>query len=142
LKRGGLDQEARLILILEGVTQYVRKHAVESILQYVARAPSGSEIVFTYVPKDVIDGISTAFGADGGARAGRQYHWVSGFDPAQLPGDLRRLGLDLVEDVGATDHQARYLAPLQPSLNVFEIERIAHARVPETPHAGRASAGG
>lgn len=134
LTRGGLDPQARLILVLEGVTQYIRKQAVESILQYVARAPRGSEVVFTYVPKEVIDGTSKAFGADEGAKIGRRYHWVSGFDRAQLSGDLSRLGLDLVEDVGATDYQARYLAPLQRSLKVFEIERIARARVPEGPH--------
>jgi len=134
LMRGGLDQQARLILVLEGVTQYIRKQAVESILQYVARAPRGSEVVFTYVLKEVIDGTSKAFGADGGARAGRRFNWVFGFDRAQLPGDLHRLGLDLVEDVGATDYQARYLAPLQRRLKVTEIERIARARVPETPH--------
>jgi methyltransferase (TIGR00027 family) len=134
LTRGGLDPQARLILVLEGVTQYIRKQAVESMLQYVARAPRGSEVVFTYVPKDVIDGTSKAFGADGGTRVGRRYHWVFGFDPAQLPGDLHRLGLDLIEDVGATDYQARYLAPLQRRLRVFEIERIARACVPEAPH--------
>jgi methyltransferase (TIGR00027 family) len=134
LTRGGLDPQARLILVLEGVTQYIRKQAVESILQYVARAPRGSEVVFTYVPKEVIDGTSKAFGADESANIGRRYHWVSGFDRAQLPGDLNRLGLDLVEDVGAIDYEARYLAPLQRSLKVFEIERIARARVPEGPH--------
>jgi methyltransferase (TIGR00027 family) len=134
LTRGSLDPQARLILLLEGVTQYIRKQAVESILQYVAQAPRGSEAVFTYVPKEVIDGTSKAFGADESANIGRRYHWVSGFDRAQLPGDLNRLGLDLVEDVGAIDYEARYLAPLQRSLKVFEIERIARARVPEGPH--------
>jgi O-methyltransferase involved in polyketide biosynthesis len=91
-------------------------------------------VVFTYALKEVIDGTSKVFGAEGGARAGRRFNWVFGFDPAQLPGDLHRLGLDLVEDVGATDYRARYLAPLQRSLEVFEIERIARARMSETSH--------
>jgi O-methyltransferase involved in polyketide biosynthesis len=82
----------------------------------------------------VIDGTSKALGAEQGGTVGRQFHWVFGFDRAELPEDLRRLGLELLEDVGAEDYQARYLAPLQRKLTVFEIERIAHARVPQKSH--------
>jgi methyltransferase (TIGR00027 family) len=134
LAREGLDQQTRVIVILEGVTQYIGKAAVESILQLVARRPRGSEAVFTYVLKEVIDGTSKALGADQGGTVGRQFHWIFGFDRAELPEDLRRLGLELLEDVGAEDYQARYLAPLQRKLTVFQIERIAHVRVPQESH--------
>jgi len=40
-----------------------------------------------------------------------------------------RFGLELCEGVGAAEHRARYLAPLGRTLAVFEIERIARARV-------------
>jgi hypothetical protein len=42
---------------------------------------------------------------------------------------LRRFGLELCEDVGAAEHRARYLAPIDRELAVFEIERVARARV-------------
>ena len=70
LTREGLDQQARVILILEGVTQYIGKPAVESMLRFVARRPRGSEAVFTYVLKEVIDGTSKALGADQGGTRG------------------------------------------------------------------------
>ena len=129
LARAGLDPQARVLVILEGVTQYISEQAVHSILRFVARAPRDSEVVFTYVLKEVIEGTSTVFGADGGRRIGRQYHWVFGFDPTHLSESLHRLGLKLIEDVGATDYQIRYLAPLHRDLKVFQIERIARARV-------------
>lgn len=134
LTREGLDRQARVMLILEGVTQYIGKLAVESILQFVAGRPCGSEAVFTYVLKDVIDGTSKALGADQGGTVGRQFQWVFGIDRAELPEDLRRLGLELLEDVGAEDYLARYLAPMQRKLTVFEIERIAHVCVPQELH--------
>jgi hypothetical protein len=57
-----------------------------------------------------------------------QRTWGTRFDPATLATELGALGLDLVEDLAA-EYQARYLVPCGRALVVFEIERVAVARV-------------
>lgn len=107
------------------MTQYVARPAVEATLRFIAGASSGSEVCFTYVPQEVIEGHSTRAGAETAGRFVAQRTWVTGFDPARLATELGALGLDLVEDVGAADYQARYLVPRGRALVVFEIERAA-----------------
>ena len=37
-------------------------------------------------------------------------------------------GLELIEDVGASEYQARYLDPIGRQMNVFKGERVALAQ--------------
>ncbi len=60
----------------------------------------------------------------------------AGFDPETLRPELDALGLDLVEDVGAAEYEARYLAPIGRKLEVFEIERVAVAVARGAPAGG------
>jgi len=125
-----VEVRSKAFFIWEGVTQYLRRAAVDDVLRWVARAPRGSELVFTYVPLEVIEGRSTLFGAAAARSASKRAPWITGFDPALLGQELHRFGLELCEDSGAAEHRARYLAPIGRTLAVFEIERIARARVP------------
>ena len=125
----GWDRASRTIFLWEGVTQYVARQAVDAALRFIAGMSSGSEVCFTYVPQEVIEGRSTRAGAEIARRFVAQGTWVTGFDPATLAAELAALGLDLVEDVGAAEYQGRYLAPCGRTLTVFEIERVAVARV-------------
>jgi methyltransferase (TIGR00027 family) len=129
LAASGWDRAARTLFLWEGVTQYVARQAVVATLRFIAGTSSGSEVCFTYVPQDVVEGHSVRAGAEAARRFVAQGTWVTGFDPATLATELRALGLELVEDVGAAEHQARYLAPCGRTLQVFEIERVAVARV-------------
>jgi methyltransferase (TIGR00027 family) len=125
-----VDVRSKTFFIWEGVTQYVTRAAVDAVLRWVARAPRGSEIVFTYVPAEVIEGRSTRFGVEAAKSASKRAPWITGFEPAHLGEELRQFGLELLEDVGAAEHRVRYLEPIGRSLSVFEIERVARARVP------------
>jgi methyltransferase (TIGR00027 family) len=129
LAAGGWDPTSRTLFLWEGVTQYVARDAVFAMLRFIANATPGSEVCFSYVPRDVIEGRSSRLGADGARRFVAQGLWVTGFDPTTLASELAALGLDLVEDVGAAEYEARYMAPLGRIMDVFEIERVAVARV-------------
>lgn len=128
LGSSGWDRTSRTLFLWEGVTQYVARDAVVAILRFVSTAAPGSEVAFTYVPQDVIEGRSARVGAEMARRFVARGLWVTGFDPAILRSELAAFGLDLTLDVGAADYQARYLAPRRRSLEVFEIERVAVAR--------------
>jgi methyltransferase (TIGR00027 family) len=126
----GWDRAARTLFLWEGVTQYVARDAVLAMLRLMASAAPESEVAFTYVPRDALEGDSARLGAEIARRFVARGLWVTGFDPATLASQLIGLGLDLVEDVGAVEYQARYLEPRGRILEVFEIERVAVARVP------------
>ncbi|HEY3680862.1 MAG TPA: class I SAM-dependent methyltransferase [Bradyrhizobium sp.] len=116
-----------------GVTVYLTREANMATLRAIATASAtGSELVFSYV-----DQIEFAEGgrrapdhpnALAVARLGEPY--VSGFNPAELRGDLKQAGLDLVEDLNGHQMAERYgrigAKALRPSANMH----IALARCP------------
>ncbi len=121
---------ARTFFIWEGVTQYITAEAVDATFRYVSRAAAtGSEIVFTYIRRGIVDG-SARSAADQKLVSVLQrvgMPWVFGLDPTELAQYLAERGLKLIKDVGASGYQARYLDPISRKMNVFEGERIALA---------------
>jgi methyltransferase (TIGR00027 family) len=124
-----------------GVTLYLTRDANLATLRAIAStAAPGSELVFTYVDQAVfearavlteqashaVQGLSTEVAAVGEP-------FVSGFDPANLEADLRRLGMRLLEDCSDADLLRRYDPEGLDGLSGNEVSRIAHARIEGPP---------
>jgi len=135
LKKAGYNLTSKTLFISEGVTQYILKEANDSILKYVAQAAPGSKIVFTYILKSFIEGKDLKGGTEKS-----MYKWlVKGFklfkyglDPAEMRDYLLEYRLSLIEDIGREEVQERYMKLVDLDLKVFEIERIALAKVVKT----------
>jgi methyltransferase (TIGR00027 family) len=127
----GFSQHGRSLFVMEGVTQYVERHAVETIFRLVGGCADGSEIVFTYVPQAIIDARDNPPGADATrrrmARAG--HPWITGFECEHLERWLGELSLHLEQDVGAAFYRREYFQASGRTAPVFELERAAVARV-------------
>jgi methyltransferase (TIGR00027 family) len=129
----GFRSSARTFFICEGVTHYLSAPDVDTLFRYVAAsAPAGSEMVFTYIHRTVLDGTAAFAGADKTLaivrRSGEPYTF--GFDPAELPRYLAARRLGLVEDVGAAEHRERYLDPIGRGHEpLSEFQRIALVRI-------------
>jgi hypothetical protein len=80
----------------------------------VQNAQAGSQIVFTYIHRGLVDGSVSFAGGDDTLstvrRVGEPYTF--GFDPAALPRHLSALGLEMIEDVGASQYRERFLHPV------------------------------
>lgn len=115
-----------------GVTIYLSRAANLATIGAIASCtPAGSELVFDYVDQGVLDSASQP-GSIGRARdqvAAAGEPWISGFDPNQLSGDLRDNGLDLIENLGPEDLQARYCAGRTDGLAPSRGAYIARGRV-------------
>jgi methyltransferase (TIGR00027 family) len=124
----GLVAPRRTFVLWEGVASYLTPAAVAATLDWAAAASGpGSELLFTYVHRGVVDG-SVAFAhADAWIasvrRAGEPF--VFGFDPATLAAELAGHGWELVDDVSTTEALVRYGLP---SAGVPAFYRLARAR--------------
>jgi methyltransferase (TIGR00027 family) len=132
LPAAGFRAGVRTFVICEGVTHYLSDSDVDALFRYVARSvPAGSEMIFTYIHRAILDG-GGAFAGAGKTlatvrRSGEPYTF--GFDPAELPAYLAARDLELIEDVGADTYRERYLAPLGRGREpLSEFQRAARVR--------------
>ena len=125
----GFRTGARTFVICEGVTQYITAEANDAILQHVSKTAPGSRIVFSYVLRGIIDGSFEDAEKWISFAKHQGVSWIFGIDPGELEQYLSARGFALIDHVGASDYQERYLNPLGRHLNIMEIERIALAEV-------------
>lgn len=125
----GFRTDARTFVISEGVTQYITAEANDATFQYVSQTAPGSRIVFSYVNSGVIDGSFEDAEKWKSLPQSEGVSWIFGIDPGELEQYLSARGFTLLDHVGGSDYQERYLNPLGRHLNIMEIERIALAEV-------------
>jgi len=113
LPAAGYRQDAKTFFICEGVTHYLPADTIDAVFRFVGRSAAGSQLVFTYIHRGMLDGSARFVGAASTLatvrRAGEPYTF--GFEPAELSPYLAARNLALVEDVGADTYRERYLRP-------------------------------
>jgi O-methyltransferase involved in polyketide biosynthesis len=113
-----LDEAAPTFFSWLGVTQYLTMTAIEGTLRWVAARPSGSEIVFSYVPA----GPKAELLAQG--MAARRVPLETVLAPAEITRGLLGLGFKSVEHL--TDEQATqaYFQNRADGLRFPDLERL------------------
>ena len=132
----GLAFNRRSFFIWEGVTNYLTEQAVDDVLRYVGRETApGSRIVFTYVHRGVLDDSAVFKGTPHLWKTLQRANetWIFGIYPDHLQAYLASRGLDLLEDMGASEYRARYMGPPAHQMKGYELYRIAYAHVRAQP---------
>lgn len=128
----GYSKLARTFILWEGVTNYLTEAAVDTTLRWCAQAATGSQLLFTYVHRAVLDDPRAFAGTEKLfatlKAAGEQ--WTFGLEPAHLTSFLKHRGLELEQDIGSAEYRARYLPQVSRIMRGYEFYRIAIARVP------------
>jgi methyltransferase (TIGR00027 family) len=135
LARNGFNSSLPALFIWEGVTNYLTDESVSTVLQYSGACAPGTQFVFTYVHRGVLDGSVPFYG---GARIRRDVAalgepWTFGFDPAELAGYLRSRNLVLEYDAGAREYREQVYGPRGAAMKGYEFYHLAIARVAEEP---------
>ncbi len=114
-----------------GVTIYLSRDANLATLRGIAASSAaGTEIVFTYIDQQVLEGgRSQVLEKMRAIRAALGEPWLSGFNPATLASELEVLGLRLVEDLGSLELQQRYCTGRTDGLSPSTSGHVARARV-------------
>ncbi|WP_163566900.1 SAM-dependent methyltransferase [Fodinicola feengrottensis] len=124
----GYRSGGRTFFVWEAVTQYLTEDAVRSCFTFLSQASAGSELVFTYVRKDFLDGI-TLYGAEGAYLdfVMKNRLWQFGMNPDQVEGFLADYSWMVKEQLGGKEFTARYVAPSGSRLPVTDIEQSCYA---------------
>jgi len=113
-----------------GVTYYLTREANLATLRAIAECtPTRSELVFTYIDARELDAERRGGPLEEvrARLASMGEPVVSGFDPGQLPDDLRGVGLMLVEDLDGENLRRRYCSDRTDGLSPAPTYRIARA---------------
>ena len=100
LKQHGYAGDQKTFFIWEAVSQYLTESAVRQTFNLFTKAPTGSQLTFTYVLKDFIEGKNLYGAAKMYERMlVKDQTWHFGFDPTEVAGFLDGYGWRLVEDL-------------------------------------------
>ena len=128
LLQAGYSGAIPAFFVWEGVTQYISEAAVRKVFEFFRKASPGSQLVFTYVRKDFIEG-KQMYGLKvlyHQTRVARQL-WQFGLDPEAIGVFLSQYSWKELDQAGSTEYQKRYLEPVNRVLPVMEVERAVHA---------------
>ncbi|MDJ0752730.1 MAG: SAM-dependent methyltransferase [Ardenticatenaceae bacterium] len=128
LNEHGYAGEDKTFFIWEAVSQYLTETAVRQTFHYLSQAPTGSQITFTYVLKDFIDG-KNLYGEEKfyERTVVKDKIWHFGFDPAEVAEFLNDYGWRLIEDLSYEELNNRYAKPTGRNLPSMVIERMVYA---------------
>lgn len=128
LKQHGYSGTEKTFFIWEAVSQYLDEAAVQKTFDFLSKAPAGSRLAFTYVPKDFITG-ENLYGQKNVYKMFilKDKIWHFGFNPNRLEAYLSKNGWKLIEDIDYAELGDRYVKPTGRSLGVLEIERMVYA---------------
>jgi methyltransferase (TIGR00027 family) len=130
LARSPFDARRLTFFSWLGVTMYLTREANLATLRSIASCtPSASEVVFTYLDERVFRANSAAFRELEQRVAAIGEPFLSGFNPAELAGNLAACGLDLVEDLSGSEAAARYDRDGEHRLGQSMFSHMALARV-------------
>ncbi len=131
LKNAGYEASLGTLFVWEGVSNYLTPEAVNSTLAFCSKAAVKSRVIFTYIDRKVLEAPQTFYGTERVARLleGVGEKWTFGFDPKELEGHLKRMGLALEMDLGADEYRKRYFKRESEKMKGYEFYRVASARV-------------
>ena len=129
IRSKGASFESKSFFILEAVTQYLTEQGIGKTFDFLSKASSGSQLVFTYIRRDFLEG-KVLYGWEKG------YHkyvlkdrvWLFGMDPGEWPSFLKQYGWEVLEDVSYEELSSEYIHPTGRNLSSAPVERILHAR--------------
>ena len=137
----GYRESARTFILWEGVTNYLTETAVDTTLRWCSRASPGSQLLFTYVHRDVLTRPSAFVGTQrlfaSLEKVGEKLTF--GIEPSKLPEFLAQRGLSLESDLGAAEYRELYFKDAARKMRGHEFYRVALARIGR--HAAQPDAG-
>lgn len=87
------------------LSNYLSKPAVDGTLRFIRSTASGSQVLFSYVDRNVLNHAADFKGTGSLNRTVQRLgeRWTFGFDPAELPGYSAARGPELLAGIGSLE---------------------------------------
>jgi len=124
----GYPTDTKTFFIWEAVTQYLTEAGIRTTLDFLANAPAGSRLAFTYVRKDFIDG-KIRYGHTYSYKRFvlKEKSWLFGMDPEEVADFLAVYGWQVTEHLGYEELAEWYVRPTGRELLSTPLERMVYA---------------
>ena len=124
----GYAADTKTFFIWEGVTQYLTEAGIRTTFDFLAKAPAGSRLAFTYVRKDFIDG-KVLYGAEYLYKKTvlKDKSFLFGMDPEDVADFLGVYAWRVLEHLGYEELAERYVKPTGRKLVSMALERMVYA---------------
>ncbi len=99
----GYSLNKKTFFIMEAVTQYLTEKGIKATFEFLSKVTPGSQLVFTYVCKDFLEGRAMFGGEKFYNDFVAKKIFIFGFDPEEIHGFLKRYGWQLIEDVASEE---------------------------------------
>lgn len=131
MKSAGYNTTLPTLFIWEGVTNYLTPEAVDSTLRWCSGAAHGSQVVFTYIDRDVLSNPDSFYGTEKIVQILQdvEERWTFGLEPAKLASYLKDKGFKLESDLSATQYRKQYFTKAGSKMKGYEFYRVAVASV-------------
>jgi len=128
LSSHGFSSGNQTFFIWEAVTQYLTETGIRATFDFLAKAPAGSRLAFTYVLKDLIDG-KDFYGHEYIYKKMvlKEKAWLYGMDPEEVANFLGTYGWRVLEHLGYEELAVRYVKQTGRKLPSMAIERMVYA---------------
>ena len=93
------DFSYETFFIMEAVTQYLEEKAIHETFEFLSKANKNSQLVFTYVRKDFIDGEEMYGWSSAYKKYVEKGIWKFGLLPNEVPEFLMKYGWTVIEDL-------------------------------------------
>jgi methyltransferase (TIGR00027 family) len=120
--------ESPTFFIWEAVTQYLTEAGIQATFGFLAKAPAGSRLAFTYIRKDFIEG-TALYGAEYLYKTMvlRDKSFLFGMNPEDMADFLGGFGWRELEHLGYEELAERYVKPTGRKLLSTPLERMVYA---------------
>jgi methyltransferase (TIGR00027 family) len=124
----GYAVASKTFFIWEAVTQYLTEAGIEATFGFLSKAAVGSQLAFTYIRKDFIDG-KASYGAEYLYKMMvlKDKSFLYGLDPEDVAAFLGDRGWRVLEHLGYDDLAERYVKPTGRQLLSTPLERMVYA---------------
>jgi methyltransferase (TIGR00027 family) len=124
----GFRLGGKTMFVWEAVTQYLTEDGFRHTMAFLSKAGTGSELVFTYIGQDFIDGTRLYGSANLYRRfRGENPLWHFGIAPEDVAGLLAEYNWQEIGQAGRTEFLDQYVRPAGRAVDVSGIERAVYA---------------
>ena len=123
----GYQRDVPTYFVLEAVTQYLSQAGIDATFGFLAGAPAGSRLAFTYVKRSFLEGRELGQLQYLYKQTVKKKLWLFGLDPEEVPAFLAPYGWHVLEHVDGAEVAARYIPGTGRTMRSMAIEPIVYA---------------